>query len=153
MSKIDLTTLLVGAHFRPPAKFVLQGLPTGQVLRLEPDFGNEYDPNAVKVMLYWCDVAADLDPGIDAALAGTGREVEELRTEWREDLEPALFLGFLAKSGGKPLAASNLPGNIEILDALGRDTPGRWARQPIGKLSFNNSNAPMINLVWDKDEA
>jgi len=43
--------LIVGAHFRPPAKAILQVLPNDARLRLEPEPSNPYDANAIKVTL------------------------------------------------------------------------------------------------------
>ncbi len=44
-----LTSLLVGDHFRPPAKLVLQHLPAGTQLQLELEDDNPYDAEAVRV--------------------------------------------------------------------------------------------------------
>ncbi len=46
-----ITTQLVGAHFRPPAKALLACLPAGHPLALRPEPTNEYDENAVQVVL------------------------------------------------------------------------------------------------------
>lgn len=46
---------LVGMHFRPPAKAILQCLPKGAALRIVPEPHNEYDANALAV---WVDASA-----------------------------------------------------------------------------------------------
>ena len=74
-----LTTPIVGAHFRPPAKQLLEVLPIGtpMLLRAEPD--NPYDENAIQVLVslsktypisQWAVLAA--------ALEGTGYTPQDL---------------------------------------------------------------------------
>jgi hypothetical protein len=46
-----LTGLMVGMHFRPPAKAVLEALPVGTTLWLRREPENPYDANAVQVLL------------------------------------------------------------------------------------------------------
>lgn len=46
---------LVGMHFRPPAKAILQCLPKGAALRIVPEPHNQYDANALAV---WVDAEA-----------------------------------------------------------------------------------------------
>ncbi len=40
---------IVGAHFRPPAKAILECLPAGALLSIEPEPDNMFDHNAIKV--------------------------------------------------------------------------------------------------------
>lgn len=47
-----LTAPIVGMHFRPPAKDVINMLPTGADLELRRQSDNEYDANAVQVFLH-----------------------------------------------------------------------------------------------------
>jgi hypothetical protein len=72
----DYTAYLRGLSFRPiDAKLIVQGFEGGEVLDLERDPENEFDPNAIKVI--WPatgeflgfvakEVAADLAPEMDA---------------------------------------------------------------------------------------
>ena len=53
---------LVGAHFRPPAKALIQSLPVGQVLRLSREPDNQYDTNAIQVWLRHCPPLAKPQP-------------------------------------------------------------------------------------------
>lgn len=50
------TVPLVGAHFRPPAKAILQVLPAGSPLRLIPEPDNPVDGNALAVHVATADI-------------------------------------------------------------------------------------------------
>ena len=83
-----LISLLVGAHFRPPAKQLLTALPAGQSLLLIPEPDNPYDSNAVKVAVV--PETIDIDNAIiNSALEGTGSVIEDF-----SPVEP-LHLGYL----------------------------------------------------------
>lgn len=113
-----MTTLLVGAHFRPPARQVIECLPSGLQLDLEPEPENPYDPGAVRVMLAPGEIPASSHSLIDEAIQGTGTDLADLLSG------PPLRLGYLAKTGGKPLAGAldfeghSYVGNVEILEAM-----------------------------------
>ncbi len=77
---VALTGLLVGMHFRPPAKEVLAALPAGTTLWLQREPDNPYDENAVKVLLPGFGPEgehADLRAGLEA----TGKWGEEMFTD------------------------------------------------------------------------
>lgn len=82
---------LVGMHFRPPAKALIQSLPSGYPLELRPEPSNPYDPNAVAV---WLDARFLNDDAIDeltSTLPGMGHDIEELlATRWWQ-------LGYMAR--------------------------------------------------------
>lgn len=48
---MQYTFLIVGAHYRPPAKAILSILPVECPLEITPEPENEHDPNAVKVSI------------------------------------------------------------------------------------------------------
>ena len=82
---------LVGAHFRPPAKAIIQSLPAAYPLELRPEPTNPYDANAVAV---WFD-ASHLQPSakdeLESTLPGSGSSLEDL-------IETRFWqLGYLAK--------------------------------------------------------
>ena len=93
------TSLLVGAHFRPPAKSLLTFLASGQILRLEPEPENPYDENAIKVILD----TQDLDftklnyDSANEALASQGFTLDDILAE------PSWHLGYVARDGNKDL--------------------------------------------------
>lgn len=106
-----LLSPLVGAFHRPPAKQVLAALPAGQGLELIPEPENPYDEKALKVCLWMNQVPEELHAGLYEALQGTGSDLAELL-----EAEEPLQLGYVAASGGKPLAKSGLAaGNAEFL--------------------------------------
>jgi hypothetical protein len=79
MSALKLTGLMVGMHFRPPAKAVLEALPAGTLLWLRREPSNPYDVNAVQVLLPGFeegDKWGDLRKGLEA----TGQWGEEMFT-------------------------------------------------------------------------
>jgi hypothetical protein len=82
---------LVGAHFRPPAKVIIQSLPAGYTLELRPEPTNPYDANAVAV---WFDASHLPDSAkeeLESTLPGSGSNLEDLLEQrfWQ--------LGYLAK--------------------------------------------------------
>ena len=74
-----LPARILGAHFRPPAKLILQFLPTGQSLQLEPEPDNPYDNAAIKVMLLPTDLPSD--PEFIDNLSSYGHDIEALQAE------------------------------------------------------------------------
>ncbi len=137
---ITLTSLLVGAHFRPPAKQVLACLPSGASLILVPEPENPYDPGALRVEV---DVASEVPESqhglLDESLQGTGFDIRELL-----DSEEALQIGYVAKSGGKPLLKAGLTvGNAEFLEAM-FDLSGNECK---ATLSFGPDGSPRVMLT------
>lgn len=123
-----LTSLLVGMHFRPPAKQILSGLPPGTQLTLVLQDDNPYDDQAIAVML-------EALPGDfpDAVLNGTGFD--------RVDLDWPLHLGFVAASGGKPLQKAGLAvGNREF-----RQARSAWPAE--GTLRFGGDGEPLVEMA------
>jgi hypothetical protein len=82
----------MGAHFRPPAKALIQALASDHPLELRPEPSNPYDPNAVAV---WLDADTIDEETLETELAFTllaqGQDVESLLAQrWWQ-------LGYLAK--------------------------------------------------------
>ena len=133
---MKMQTLLVGSHFRPPAKAALTSLPAGQELELRPEPENPYDPNAIAVWLDCKTVDRRYDSGLEEALIGSGHDWTEIRSQ-----EMQLHLGYVAATGGKPLANTDYPGNSEVLKAL--EEGGVLGR---AKLGFDPSGKPLVIL-------
>lgn len=132
-----LTSALVGGHFRPPAKQLLALLPSGQALELIPDPENPYDPHALKASLWLNKVDKMLYPSIESGLEGTGFDLEGLLS-----MEEPLQLGFVAASGGKPLAKAGLTdGNQEFAKAM-----AAWPEH-VAKLAFAPDGSPRVMLL------
>lgn len=81
--------LLMGAHFRPPAKLILEHLQGGTELYLLPEPTNPYDENAIKVCLATENLPTSAD--FSDALAGFGHSLESLHGE------AFLHLGYIEK--------------------------------------------------------
>lgn len=103
-----ITTLLVGAHFRPPAKQVLTALPSGSLLRLQPEPENPYDPKAIRVLASFESIPESQYSELDDRMIGTGHDLESLRAAGE------IFLGFVPDSAGKVCRDSGLPGNGDV---------------------------------------
>lgn len=97
---------LVGMHFRPPAKEVLSVLPLNTTLILRPEPENQYDMNAVAVLVDMADFPTRLIPLLDTILPMPFEAVELCANG-------LLHLGYLAASGKK--TAQGGPGNVEAL--------------------------------------
>lgn len=129
----ELRMLIVGAHFRPPAKQVLGVLRPGTALRLEAEPENPYDEKAVKVMIdqLWDKLDAGQIEALTDVVDGTGVDLEELL----ESGEP-LQLGYLPDEDGKAhQKAGGGPGNRQAGVALlnNRVTDVMLAFGPDGK--------------------
>jgi hypothetical protein len=139
----SLLAPIAGAFHRPPAKQVLQALPSGAKLILQPEPENPWDALAVKVLVDVGDaITIQQFPGLQAALDGTGVEAHELISSH----EP-LQLGYIAASQGKPLAkakAAGFPGvgNAEVLAAL----EGHWANAQ-ATLEFWVDGSPCVRVT------
>ena len=125
--------LLVGMHFNPPAKIVLQALPSGAKVELRPEPTNPYDENAVEVWVFPDEFEEAVLKFNATELMGSGFDVDEIM---RGD---ALRLGHIAASGKKPilkaaLTVAGLQGNVEFLTAVNEKFDGEWPQ--FGTLAF-----------------
>ena len=105
-----LTGLLVGMHFRPPAKLILETLKSGTELQLVHEPDNEYDQNAVKVFVRLGEVPESQHVRLEAELPGFGWDIETFKA--RAEVGEAIMLGYIAASKNKalkedPLLVSN----------------------------------------------
>jgi len=148
----SITTQLVGAHFRPPAKALLACLPAGHPLFLRPEPTNEYDANAVQVVLLrstleplLADVAFSEE--LENQLAGQGFDLATVREadEWH--------LGYL------PRAAKGNPKleewNVGVQKAIHEVCPqahddGSEQIAPVvpAALSFDSTGKPAVIIPW-----
>jgi hypothetical protein len=115
MTKI-LKSLLVGAYNHPPAKVILEALPEGTSLRLEVEPSNPWDENAIKVFVKVDAIPKGQFEELEVKLPGMGFTLADLLRE------EEVFLGYVAKTGGKPLEKARakdltLVGNKEIWEA------------------------------------
>lgn len=96
-----LTGLLVGMHFRPPAKLILETLKSGTPLQLAHEPDNEYDANAVRVFVRLGEVPESQHARLEAELPGFGWDIETFRS--RAEVGESLMLGYIAASKNKAL--------------------------------------------------
>jgi hypothetical protein len=100
---------LVGMHFHPPAKAVVNAMQVGMSVTLIMEDDNQYDSNAVRVVYDMGDWPVDrmdaLTFSLDAVYGG-GVSASELC------VQGLLFLGYLASSANKK-ATRGGPSNIE----------------------------------------
>lgn len=116
MTKV-LTTLLVGDHFRPPAKLVLAHLPSGTRLRLELEDGNPYDQDAIRVLVETRLIPESQFGALETALPDMGYTLEQVLSGG------TVWLGYIPASRGKPLATAqrvepDLVGNHEFREEM-----------------------------------
>jgi hypothetical protein len=116
-----LTVLLVGSHFHPPAKALLEVLPEGFPFGLQPDPFNKYDPQAIKVMIEPEDLAEAIEdlptPArevLETNLNGFGLSIDQI-LQWPEPFH----CGHVGASEGKPAKAEKADGTNEVWSELG----------------------------------
>lgn len=140
-----LTSLLVGAHFNPPAKTLLTHLPAQCPLTLEPDPENPYDAGAIKVMLDPDDIPESQHQALAEALPLQGATLEQVMSAG------LIQLGHIARSGGKPLLQAEqklgmkFAGNAEFAD---------WISDPahLAVLGFGPGGEPLVHLRVDSPD-
>lgn len=153
----SITTQIVGAHFRPPAKALLACLPAGHQLWLRPEPTNEYDENAVQVLLRSTSLQPLLsEPFIkdelDRQLSGQGFDLESVLAQ------PEWHLGFLPKAAkGNPALQE---WNVGVQQAIHQvcDHEGQRIENELGAikddpvvaclLSFDSAGKPICIIPW-----
>lgn len=117
----ELTSLLVGDHFRPPAKLILANLPAGAKLLLRLEDDNPYDEEAVRVLVETKSIPESRYSQLDQDLPSMGFTLEQVLSGGE------VWLGYIPKSGGKPLltaqrAEPGLVGNHEFREGMLSDS-------------------------------
>lgn len=151
----SITTQIVGAHFRPPAKALLACLPAGHQLWLRPEPTNEYDENAVQVLLR----SESLQPliaepffhdALQMQLSGQGSDIETVLAQ------PEWHIGYLPKAakGNQALQEWNV-GVQKAIHAVavekpqGVDDPLDWLLSQVAcLLSFDSAGKPTCIIPW-----
>lgn len=148
----SITTQIVGAHFRPPAKALLACLPAGHPLFLRPEPTNEWDENAVQVVLRTSSLPDLLsEPFIrdelERQLSGQGSDVESVlgEAEWH--------LGYLPKAakGNSALQEWNIGVQLAIHATCGREHSDDMpieGLQVACLLSFDSAGKPTCIIPW-----
>lgn len=69
---------IVGAHFRPPAKAILEVLPTGAELELRPEPSNPFDPNAIQVIVASSQIPPERYTDLELSASGYGFSLDDI---------------------------------------------------------------------------
>jgi HIRAN domain len=136
-----LTGLLVGMHFRPPAKLILETLKSGTELQLVHEPDNEYDSNAIRVYVRLGEVPESQHGRLEAELPGFGWDIETFRS--RAESGEALMLGYVAASKNKALRED--PTLVSNEAFLGAQDLIPWSDCSI-RLGFAPSGAALVIL-------
>lgn len=141
MTKLSIA--LVGMHYRKPAITVLDSLPHGMELILQPEPDNEYDPNAVAVLVDMTKLPTNRVALLDALLP-EGFSASEICAQ-------GLFhLGYLAATGGKP--ARGGPGNTNYLLLLST-LEAEGNPKPVATLGSAPEGYPVVAVEVQNAEA
>lgn len=137
---MKLTSLLVGSHFRPPAKLVIASLPAGYRLRLDPEPSNEYDSNgaAIKVLCNPSQIPASQHQQLADELPNCGWDLTELLAA------EELFLGYVAAERNKDLLAGQRQGHQWISNVQFLAVPGLPAASAV--LAFAQDGKALVVL-------
>jgi len=132
---------LVGAHFRPPAKAIIQALPTSHPLELRPEPSNPYDANAVAV---WIDAKTIPDDALEElryTLPGMGQDIDSLMEQrfWHIGYIPKEHAATLQDPIARRIEAHNVEASVSgegfLLDG--------WP----ATLSFNGAGKPNVKFA------
>jgi hypothetical protein len=143
----SITTLLVGAYYRAPAKQLLAVLPAGASLRLVPEPDNPHDAKAIRVMVRPSEVPESQWPALEEALVGTGVDLFDLM-KLAPDGSAEVQLGYLPDSDGKVCKKEQVPGNRDVAAAVASanlDWPDVRAT-----LAFSPAGKPQVVISWAK---
>lgn len=123
----NFTSPLVGAHYRPPAKALLQVLPSNCPLTLTPEPDNPFDSNAVMVSVQTAQIPPGQHDTLRVLAGGYGFDLAEIlgKPEWH--------LGYVKRE----LAAQLAP-------TLNGPTSAA--------LTFSSSGQPQVTLRRDGQE-
>ena len=132
------TAPLVGMHFRPPAKAILQSLPSDYPLELRPEPSNPYDANAVAVWFDASHLSDDAMEELRHTLPGQGSDIDDLCSTrfWH--------IGYMARQD----AAKHQSDIGHLIEGHNEDAAVSgegflWTGFP-AKLSFDGSGKPLV---------
>lgn len=105
-----IQTLLVSSHFNPPAKQMLEHLPSGAKLVLQPDPQNPYDEKAIRVLVSRSEVP-------ETQVAELRDKLPSMGHDW-DEMEQLVMLGHLPDSEGKICLKEGIQGNGHVHAAV-----------------------------------
>jgi hypothetical protein len=116
---------IVGAHYRPPAKAILSAISPGTKLFLRAEPSNEYDINAIQVLIKPDEIQEEDYDNLNSELSGYGQDVGEILTQ------SEMYLGYIPKEIAKVLKESGIISNDVEYE---------------GEYSLNFSGKPMVSF-------
>ena len=119
---------IVGAHYRPPAKALLESLPVDTPLSLHPEPENEYDENAIQVLI------------ASGAIARAVRDSAEVRTALINACADCGFTDFDALFAAESWHLGYIPRAIAAKIKLSDDVSGALCFLPDGKPAVTTSS-------------
>jgi hypothetical protein len=130
---------LVGMHFRPPAKAILQVLPSGCPLQVVPEPDNPYDANALAVMVATGDIPPLAHEDLAGIAAPFGFDLPSIL------VEPVWHLGYVKATEAlwlQPKIIARLDADDKAKDDA---APGYMLIETFpGKLSFDSAGKPLV---------
>ena len=115
-----ITSLLVGAHFRPPAKLILEHLPSEAILILEPEPDNAYDPNAIQVLVMGTSFPNECHEFLENDLSGYGFALVDIL-----DSDEPWHLGFIAKDFAAEQKSRGFPEGVDVPGTFSVNAQGK----------------------------
>ncbi len=121
----QVTAPLVGMHFRPPAKAILQCLPSACPLLVVPEPTNAYDSNALQVFVRSADIPASQHEELASASMFFGHSLEDILAQER------WHLGYIKATEALHIAPriqslfSHEEGEIAVKVSLSFDATGK----------------------------
>ncbi len=94
--------LIVGAHYRPPAKAILSGISPGTKLFLRAEPSNDFDINAIQVLINPNEINSDDVDNLNSELSGYGQNLDEISSQ------PEIHLGYIPKEIARVLRESGI---------------------------------------------
>lgn len=138
------TSLIVGVHFRPPAKQVLAHCTAGVPIQLAEDNENAYDVAAVRVNFDPANIPASEYETLESELLEAGVTLEQLMSGG------PIQLGFVSAQDGKPLSKARLYepellGNQQVRELMGN---GQDPDRPYYcELGFGADGSPRLHII------
>lgn len=120
--------LIVGAHFRPPAKALLQVLPLGLPLMLIAEPSNEHDPDAIRVEVVTSDIPLEQHTYLNTLAAGYGYDLDSILAQ------DSWHLGYIPRKDTARLRADWPPTTCEWIAEHSFTPDGKSGVKPIEAL-------------------
>lgn len=116
---------IIGMHYHPPSKGLVLGISTGTLLHLRAEPTNQYDPNAIMVILKVKDIKPDDVLALEEELYKFGTSVEDVQSH------EEFLLGYIPRDLAKILKDNQIVTNNEEIQ---------------GAFHLNFTGKPMVEI-------